>query len=317
MDRLEAMVILVAAIDTGSLSAASRKLRIPLATVSRRVSELEAHLDVRLLVRGTRRLTLTEAGRGYVASCRRVLDDIAEIERTTAGEYHAPQGEVVISVPPVMGRIHVMPVVVQFLRAFPQISMRVQMTDRLANVLEERVDLVMRIGEQPSSSLVSTRIGLFRQVICASPAYLKQRGIPGKPEDLLKHDCVTYEGYAVGSNWEFLSRGRSLKIEAPSRLVVSSVEAAVVAATEAAGIARVASYQVDELVKCGRLVMLLEAFEPRPAPVNLMYAGQGQIPLKLRAFIDFAVPRLRERLGLADAPAQRPPPPRRGRGASS
>lgn len=126
-----------------------------------------------LLVRGTRKLTLTEAGRGYVASCRRVLEEIAEIERTTSGEYHAPQGELVISVPPVLGRIHVMPVIVEFLNAFPQIRMRVQLTDRLVNLLDERVDLVLRLGEQPSSSLITTRVGLHQQVLCASPAYLK------------------------------------------------------------------------------------------------------------------------------------------------
>ncbi|WP_281662936.1 LysR family transcriptional regulator [Paraburkholderia fungorum] len=299
MDRLEAMGILLAAIDTGSLSAASRKLRIPLATVSRRVSELEAHLNVRLVVRGTRKLTLTEAGRGYVASCRRVLEELAEIERTTSGEYHAPQGELVISVPPVLGRIHVLPVIVEFLAAFPQIRMRVQLTDRLVNLLDERVDLVLRLGEQPSSSLITTRVGLHRQVLCASPAYLNAHGIPQKPEDLVSHDCVTYEEYAMGSNWEFQSKGRTLKIEVPSRLVVSSVEAAVVAAEEAAGIARVMSYQTDGAVKSGSLVMLLEAFEPLPTPINLMYMAQRQIPLKLRAFIDFAVPRLRERLGPA------------------
>lgn len=299
MDRLEAMVILLAAIDTGSLSAASRKLRIPLATVSRRVSELEAHLNVQLLVRGTRKLTLTEAGRGYVASCRRVLEDIADIERTASGEYHAPQGELVISVPPVMGRIHVMPVIVEFLHAYPQIRLQVQLTDRLVNLLEERVDLVLRIGEQPSSSLVSTRIGLLREVVCASPAYLKKREIPRKPEDLLLHDCITYEGYAVGSSWKFLSKGRSVSVDVSSRLMVNSVEAAVVAAVEAAGIARVTSYQIEKLLKSGSLVKLLEAFEPIPAPINLMYASRSPIPLKLRAFIDFAVPRLRERLGLA------------------
>lgn len=317
MDRLEAMMILLAAIDTGSLSAASRKLRIPLATVSRRVSELEAHLNVRLLVRGTRKLTLTEAGRGYVASCRRVLEDIAEMERTTSGEYHAPQGELVISIPPVLGRIHVMPVIVEFQRAFPLIRMRVQMTDRLANLLEERVDVVLRIGEQPSSSLNSTRIGLLRHTICASPAYLKARGAPAKPDDLLSHDCVAYEGYAIGSTWTFLSRGRTTTVEVPSRLVLNSVEAAVVAAVEAAGVARVASYQIEEQLKAGTLVRLLGAFEPQPVPIHLMYAGQGQIPLKLRAFIDFAVPRLRERLGVGDATDARPPKPRGKRAEAS
>jgi DNA-binding transcriptional LysR family regulator len=311
MDRFEAMGILLAAIDSGSLSAASRKLRIPLATVSRRVSDLEAHLNVQLLVRGTRKLTLTEAGRGYVASCRRVLDEVAEIERTTSGEYHAPQGELVISVPPVLGRIHVVPVIVEFLGAFPQIRMRVHLTDRLVNLLDERVDLVLRLGEQPNSSLITTRVGLHQQVLCASPAYLKKHGTPRKPEDLLSHDCVTYDGYAVGSDWEFHSRGRTLTIEVPSRLVVSSVEAAVVAAVNGAGIARVMSYQIEEPMQSGRLVKLLEAFEPPPAPVNLMYAAQGQMPLKLRAFIDFAVPKLRERLGLTSVAGAGTTPPHR------
>ncbi|MCX4151530.1 MULTISPECIES: LysR family transcriptional regulator [Paraburkholderia] len=301
MDRLEAMTILLAAIDTGSLSAASRKLRIPLATVSRRVSELEEHLNIRLLVRGTRKLTLTEAGRGYVASCRRILEDIAEVERTASGEYHAPQGELIISMPPVMGRIHVLPVIVEFLRAFPQIRMGVQLTDRFVNLLEDRVDLTIRIGALPSSSLISTRIGLVREMLCASPAYLKKRGVPKKPEDLVSHDCVAYEGYGIGSDWEFRSKGTLQTIQVPSRLVVNSVEAALVAAIDGAGIARVASYQIGNLVKSRTLVKLLEAYEPLPAPVSLMYASQGQIPLKLRAFLDFAIPRLRKRLGYMHA----------------
>lgn len=297
MDRLEAMVVLLAALDTGSFSAASRKLRVPLATVSRRVSELEAHLNVRLLVRGTRKLTLTDAGLGYVASCRRVLEDIAEIERSATGEYHAPQGELVISIPPVMGRIHVMPIVTEFLRAFPKICVRVQMTDRLVNLFEERVDLALRTGTPESSSLVGVPVGLLRQVVCASPAYLEMRGRPRTPRDLLSHDCVTYEGYAVGRKWDFLSRGRTCKVEVPSRLIVNSVEAAIVAAIEDAGVARLTSYQVEEHVKSGRLVALLEDYEPAPAPINLLYVGQGQIPLKLRAFLDFSLPRLRGRLG--------------------
>lgn len=318
MDRLEAMAILLAATDTGSLSAASRKLRIPLATVSRRISELEAHLNVRLLVRSTRKLSLTEAGRGYVAACRHVLDEIVEIERTASGEYHDPQGELTISAPPVLARIHVMPIIVAFLRAFPEIRVHAQLTDRLVNLLEEPVDLVLRIGEQPSSNLICTRVGQLRQVICASPAYLKKRGIPEKPDDLLSHDCVTYDGYSIGSNWEFVSKGRSRRIEVPSRLVLNSIEAAVVAAEEAAGVARVASYQVEDLVRAGKLVVLLQAYEPPPVPISLMYLGPGRVPLKLRAFIDYAVPRLRDRLELVRGPgSQEQRRPQRGRAALS
>ena len=297
MDRLEGMTILLAAVDTGSLSAASRQLRLPLATVSRRVSELEEHLKIRLLLRGHRKLTLTEAGRSYVASCRRIMEDIAEAERTAAGEYLTPRGELTISVPQVMGRVHVMPIVAEFLRAYPDIRMRVQLNNRNVNLLEEDVDLALRIGELPDSSLIATRVASIRQVLCASPGYLKTRGVPMTPTDLSAHDCVAYEELVLGSNWDFRSKGTPQTIPIPSRLVVNSVEAAVSAATAGAGIARVLSYQIDDLVRSGALAILLEGYEPSPMPVSFIYPSQRQAPLKLRVFLDFSIPRLRERLG--------------------
>jgi DNA-binding transcriptional LysR family regulator len=298
MDRFEAMTILLAAVDAGSLSAASRQLRIPLATVSRRMSELEEHLKIRLLLRGHRKLTLTDAGRTYVASCRRIMEDIAEVERTAAGEYLAPQGELIISVPiGVLGRTYVMPIVVEFLRTYPDIRMRVQSTDRVVNLLDEHIDLALRVGELPDSSLIATRVGVIRPVLCASPDYLKDRPAPKTPADLASHDCVAYEGYAAGNNWEFSIRESSQMVQVSSRLIVSSAEAAVVAATAGAGIARVFSHQIGDLVRAGSLVMLLEAYEPASTPVSLIYPSQRQVPLKLRAFLDFLLPRLRARLG--------------------
>ncbi|WER50795.1 LysR substrate-binding domain-containing protein [Cupriavidus sp. WKF15] len=240
---------------------------------------------------------MTEAGRGYAESCRRILDEIAEVERTASGEYHAPQGELVISMPPVMGRILVVPVIVEFLHAFPQIRVKAHLTDRFVNLVEERVDVAIRIGELPSSSLIGMPIGALREVVCASPDYLSKRGVPKKPEELLLHDCVGYEGYAIGNSWQFRSQGALHTVQVSSRLVLNSVEGAVVAAVEGAGIAKVASYQVEDLVKSRKLIELLDEFEPSPVPVSIMYAGQGQIPLKLRAFLDFAIPRLREKLG--------------------
>jgi DNA-binding transcriptional LysR family regulator len=301
MDRLEAMTILLAAVDHGSLSAASRKLHIPLATVSRRVSELEDHLNIRLLLRGTRKLALTDAGRAYVASCRRILEDIAEAERTASGEYHAPQGELVISVPQLIGRNHVVPVVGEFLRTYPDIRVRVQLSDRVVNLLEEHVDLAMRVGELPDSSLVAIRVGLIRPVLCASPTYLKERGTPKKPADLTSHDCVVYEAYAGGRSWEFLVGGAAQTIDVAWRLMVSSAEAAIVAAIAGAGVARVLSYQIEEHLKSRSLVKLLEGCEAKPTPLSLIYPGQRQVPLKLRAFLDFSTPRLRERLGYTSA----------------
>ena len=297
MDRLEAMTILVAAADTGTLSAASRRLRIPLATVSRRVSELENHLDVRLLHRGNRKLVLTDAGESYVASCRRIIEEIAEVERTASGEYRAPQGELIISAPAVMGRSHVLPVVDEFLRAFPDIRMRLQLTDRYVNLVEEHVDLAVRMGELPDSSMIAVRVGQVRLVLCASPPYLKRRGVPKTPADLVLHDCIVHGSHATSYRWEFFADGISQTIQVPSRLTVDLGEAAVAAAVGGAGIARALSYLIDDLVKSRALTKLLEAYEPSLMPVSVVYPSQRQVPLKLRAFLDFLIPRLRQRLG--------------------
>jgi DNA-binding transcriptional LysR family regulator len=297
MDRLNAMTILVSAVDTGSLSAASRHLRIPLATVSRRVAELEQHLNVRLLHRGHRKLVLTDAGRSYVASCRRIVEEIAEVERTASGEYRKPQGELTISLSAVLGRTHVLPIVVEFQRSFPDIRMRMQLTDRTVSLLEEHVDVAVRIGELPDSSMIATRVGLIRQVLCASPAYLKRRGAPKTPIDLARHDCVIHEAYSTSHGWEFVTDKARQTIKVPSRLTVNLGEAAVAAALAGAGIARVLSYLIEDLLKSRSLVTVLDAYEPSPIAVSVIYPSQRQVPLKLRAFLDFAVPRLRERLG--------------------
>lgn len=299
MDRLEAMTILLAAVDAGSLSGASRQLDIPLATVSRRVVELEEHMKVRLLLRGPRKLTLTDSGAQYVAMCRRIIEDIAEAERTASGEYRAPQGDLVISAPTALGKSHVLPVIVDFLGTYPDIRIRALLSDRTVNLLDEHVDLAVRAGELPDSSLVATRIGLIREVICASPAYLKLRGTPKEPTDLLSHDCITYEGTNImaRNEWSFHTKGIPQLIAVPSRLVVNSAEAAVIAAVEGGGIARVLSYQIVDQLKSHSLVQLLDGHEPERWPINMIYPSQRQVPLKLRAFLDFAIPRLRHRLG--------------------
>ena len=292
MDRLEAMTILLAAVDTGSLSAASRHLRIPLATVSRRVAELEEHLHVRLLHRGHRKVVLTDAGRSYVDSCRRIMEEIAEVERTASGEYRAPQGELIITAPAVLGRSHVLPIVAEFQRAFPDIRVRLQLMDRFVNLVEEHVDLAVRIGELADNSMIATRLGLIHRVLCASPAYLKARGVPKEPADLASHDCVTH---GLANTWEFRRNGVTQTIHVPSRLTVNLGEAAAAAAVAGAGISRVLSYLIEDLLKSRSLVTLLDAYEPSPFPVSVIYPSQRHVPLKLRAFLDFAVPRLRKR----------------------
>lgn len=297
MDRLQSMMTLVAVVEAGSLSAASRKLGMPLATVSRKVSELEAHLETQLLVRNSRRLTLTDAGRLYVESCRGILDQIDEAERAAAGEYRAPRGDLTITAPIVFGRLHVLPVVTEFLRAYPEIDVRLLQADRAVNLLEEHVDLAVRIGELPDSSLIATRIGSIRRVVCGSPSYLIERGTPRAPTDLKRHDCITFAGLSSPETWTFRKGKSEVAIPIHSRLVVNTAEAAIDAAVSAIGLTRILCYQIAEARRLGALAILLEDFEPTPWPVSMVYAGQARLPLKLRAFLDFAAPRLKARLG--------------------
>jgi DNA-binding transcriptional LysR family regulator len=298
MDRLEAMSLLVAAIEAGSLSGAARRLGMPLATVSRKVSDLESHLRSRLLVRSTRRLALTEAGRSYVEACRRILDDVAQAERAAAGEYRAPRGDLVITAPVVLGRLHVLPIVVDFLKEHPQIDVRLALADRIVHLLEEHIDVAVRIGELPDSSQVALRIGRIRHVVCASPAYFAARGTPQRPADLARHDCITFEGLSSALTWHFAGR-KAQSIRVHSRLSVNTAEAAIDAALAGLGITRVLSYQAEQALRAGSLALALESHEPPPRPVSLLHAGGRLLPLKLRAFLDYAAPRLRARLGPA------------------
>jgi DNA-binding transcriptional LysR family regulator len=296
MDRLEAMSVLLTAVEAGSLSGASRKLGMPLATVSRKVSDLEVHLRTRLVNRTSRQLILTDAGRSYVAACRRILDDISEVERAAAGEYVAPRGDLVITAPIVFGRLHVLPVVLEFLKAYSEIDIRLMLADRVVNLQEYHVDLAVRIGELPDSSLVATRVGSIRLVVCGSPTYFANRGMPKTPQDLGEHDCISFDGLVSPGAWNF-ARGKSaVSVNVHSRLVVNTAEAAIDAAIAGLGITRLLSYQAANAVRTGALVLALGEFEPPAAPVSLVYAGQGLLTLKLRAFLDFAASRLKASL---------------------
>ena len=296
MDRLEAMSALLAAVEAGSLSGASRKLGMPLATVSRKVSELEAHLRTRLVTRTSRRLILTDAGRSYIAACKRILDDIREAERAAAGEYSAPRGELIITAPIVFGRLHVLPVVLEFLKTYPEIDVRLTLADRIVNLQEDHVDLAVRIGELPDSSLVAMRVGSIGRVVCGSPAYFAERGTPKRLDELSKHDCITFNGLTSPEAWIFPSRKGNISVAVHSRLIVNTAEAAIDAAITGLGITRVLSYQVADALRTGALLLALREFEPPPVPVSLVHAGQGRLALKLRAILDFAAPRLKARL---------------------
>ncbi|HEV2506240.1 MAG TPA: LysR family transcriptional regulator [Mesorhizobium sp.] len=296
MDRLGSMALFVTVAEAGSLSAAGRGLGMPLATVSRRLSDLEKHLGTRLLNRSTRRLELTEAGRSYLAACRRILEEIEEAEQSAAGEYSQARGELVVTAPIVFGRFHVLPVVVDFLAAYPEVDVRLTQSDTLRRLVEEHIDLAVRIGHLPDSSMVAVRVGSIRRVACASPSYLEAHGEPTTLQELGSHHCVTVERLALPAAWTFMEGQREIAVPVRSRLTVNTAEAAIDAATAGVGIARVLSYQVADAVRSGALKLTLEDFEPEPWPVSLVHTGRGLLPLKLRAFLDFAAPRLKARL---------------------
>lgn len=301
MDRFDAMKTLVAAIDGGSLSAASRKLGMPLATVSRKVSELEVHLNAQLVVRTSRKLVLTEAGEAYLLACRRILEEVDDAERAASGEYRVPRGHLTVTASVMFGKLHVEPVVLAFLKAYPEINVRMVLSDQVVNILDDHIDAAVRVGPIPDSSLRAALLGQIRWVTCASPDYLREHGEPLSPQDLARHDCIMFEG--VNSNnvwssevWHFGHGDSALALPITPRLRVNTAESAIAAAVAGGGIARLLCYQIRDAEESGLVRTILTPFEPATIPVQLVHSGHAKLPLKLRAFLDFATPRLRAAL---------------------
>jgi DNA-binding transcriptional LysR family regulator len=296
MDRLEAMSVIVAVAETGSFSAAGRRLDTPVATVSRRVADLEARLKAELFQRSSRRMTLTDAGRDYVEACRRIIEQVEDAERQVSGEYRSPKGDLTVTTPWGLGHTHLLPMAVEFLDAFPEIAMRLLLTDRVVDTIEENIDVAIRVGSLPESSMIATRVGSIRLVVCASPEYLAARGRPQSPDDLRNYDCIAINDVASQTAWKF-GKGKQV-VSAPirSRLCVNTSEAAVLAAIAGAGVTRVMSYKMDAARRAGSLELMLEAFEPEPLPVHIVYAPRNPLPLKLRAFLNWMTPRIKARL---------------------
>ncbi|WP_291844668.1 LysR family transcriptional regulator [Maricaulis sp.] len=297
MDRLKAMSIIVNVVEKGSFSAASRALGIPLATVSRQVTELEAHLGTRLMTRTTRKLTLTDAGEAYIASARRILDQVDAAERAAAGEFHTPRGELMITAPVSFGRLQVLPVIQDFLAAYPQINVRLALSDRNLHLLDEHIDMAVRIGPLPDSTMIASPVGSVRMVVAASPDLLASCGTPGTPRDLDRLPGVHFDILSPAGRWSFTGPdGKPVEAAPRARLTVSTADAAVSAARDGIGVTRVLGYQCADAVRDGSMRILLEDYEPTPLPVHLLHAGRGAMPGKMRVFLDFAKTRLRERL---------------------
>ena len=294
MDRLEAMRVFVAALDQGSLAAAGRKLRRSPAAVTRAIAALEAHVGVKLMHRTTRALTLTEAGERYAASCRRVLNDLDEADLQAAGERSAPRGVLTVTAPLIAGARILRPIVDDFLDTQPAVQVRLLLLDRVVNLVDEGIDAALRIAHLPDSSQVAVKVGAVRWVVCASPGYLA-RGKPIKePGDLTGHNAIALGQLLHGDVWTFHgkdSKPRSVRVA--SRLSVNTIDAALGSAIEGHGVARALSYQVHEELRGGRLKRLLQDFEPPPQPVHIVVPEGRLAVAKVRAFVDFAVPKLK------------------------
>jgi DNA-binding transcriptional LysR family regulator len=320
MDRFEAMSAFVAVAKAGSFSAAAREFGIPLATISRRVADLEAELGARLLRRSTRRLSLTDQGQLFYEACSRILDDVRDAEKSVTGEYRTPKGDLTVTAPGGFGRLHLQPIAIEFLAAYPDINLRLMLVDRVVNLVEERVDAAIRIAELADSSLIARSLGQVRIVLCASPAYLARRGVPRHPRDLANHDCIAWSALGPLNTWWFRVSGTDQTFPIRVRMSTTIAESALAAAEAGLGIVQVTSYQAEQGVRDGRLVVLLSQFECQTTPVNLIYASNRLLPVKLRAFIDFAVPKLETRLrsieksiGAGTQPGGKTPAKRRGR----
>jgi DNA-binding transcriptional LysR family regulator len=296
MDRLEAMSMVLAVAEAGSLSAAARRLNTPAATASRKITELETHLRVKLFDRSARKLILTDAGSSYVSALKRILADLSEIERAASGEYAVPTGELIVTAPLGLGRIHLVPILAEFLQSYPDIKVRLVLGDRILSLSEEQIDVALRVGVLPDSRLIALRVATTRPTVCASPAYLALRGTPQTPDDLLRHSCIVSENLQTPNLWPFLRDKKEIAITVQPRLVVSTAETAVDAARVGIGLTRAYSYYIAPSVEAGALRTVLDAYRPAAIPISFVYGAGRFLPMKLRAFLDFAAPRLKARL---------------------
>lgn len=287
MDRFQAMSVFVAVADAGSLTGAAQTLGLSPPAVTRSLAALESQVGLRLFHRTTRALRLTEAGAGYLEDCRRILGEVREAEEALAGSGTVPRGTVTLTAPVLFGQLHVMPLLREFLDLYPEVRARALLLDRVVSLVEEGIDIGVRLGELPDSALYALRVGQVRRVVCASPEYLAQHGRPAQPADLKKHRLIFNE---PARGWRF-SGGTVGGVE--PALTVNSNAAAVDAAASGWGVARLVSYQVASLVGDGRLEVLLEEHELPAWPVHLVTQEGRRMPARVRLLLEMLCERLR------------------------
>ena len=293
MDRLQAMTTFVAVVDSGGFASAARKLSLSPPVVTRAVAELEERLGLRLLTRTTRVVRVTDAGARFADDCRRILGDIEEAETAATGTNAAPRGTLTLTAPVLFGHLYVTPILVDYLQRFPEVDAQCLFLDRVVNVVEEGIDVAVRIGELPDSSLQATRVGRVRRVLVAAPAYLQAHGAPHRPEALGGHTIISASAVTPVPEWRFNDAGKPLLQRLRARMRTTSNDSAIAAAVAGLGITRLLSYQVAAHLKTGALQIVLEDFEAAPLPVHVVHHEGRRATQKVRSFIDLAVEALR------------------------
>jgi DNA-binding transcriptional LysR family regulator len=286
MDRLDTMRSFAAVARLGSFAEAARHLRLSPSVVTRAVAQLEAHLGLTLLSRTTRSVRLTGQGQIYLESCRRILEEIDDAERRARGDDMAPRGELNVAAPLVFGRLHVPPVVNQLLARHRALSVRLMLSDRNVHLVDDNIDVAVRIGALADSSLIAVKLGEVSRVAVASPGYLGERGVPATPAALQAHDLITFEGLDAGHEWRF--DGKQAHGPFQARLAVNSADAAIAAAEAGIGIARVLSYQAQAAVQGGRLAVVLQDFAPEAVPVSIIHPARRTESASVTTFIQAA-----------------------------
>lgn len=297
MDRLESMRVFVAVAEQQGFAAAARRLGLSAPSVTRAVAALESHIGSPLLQRTTRALRLTEAGAHYLADCKRILAEIDDAEASAAGSHRDPKGLLGITAPVMFGRMHVAPLLLEFLDRHPRVTARLLLLDRVVDLLEEGLDVALRIAHLPDSALHAVRVGVVRRVVCAAPGYLQRNDVPERPADLASHSAITFARSPAGAEWSFAAAwagaGAAERVTPAVQLSVNAADVAIAAAVAGKGVVRVLSYQIAPEIAAGRLAIVLAQYEAPPIPVHLVHLAGRRADAKLRAFIDFAAARLR------------------------
>ncbi|MEO8038733.1 MAG: LysR family transcriptional regulator [Betaproteobacteria bacterium] len=296
MDRLHLISVFVAVVDTQGFAGAARKLNLSPPAVTRAVNELETHLGVRLLTRTTRVVRVTEAGARYADDCRVILSQLSEADESVAGLHGAPRGRLTITAPVAFGAMYVTPIVTEYLTRYTGVTASCWFLDRIVNMLDEGVDVGVRIGELPDSSMQAIRVGRMRLLVCAAPSYLAQHGTPASPEDLSKHIVIAASGVTSTSEWRLATNGAPNIVKLQPRLIATNSDTAIAAALSGFGLTNVLAYKVAEHLRDGRLQAVLGEYEPPAFPVHVLHREGRHASQKARTFIDLAVERLRTRL---------------------